>query len=168
MANLSKLMTKYNIEKMCQRTSYAKHFLKWLQSLYQKSLNISLVTTGATSVFVSVNLTHRYWYLISRYVRFRYPEEYLVTSRSLPHNPYHGRCDRESIALTEPHKPNPNQTLTDSPNTSRTPKLRIVSNERHPDFNVFRHTCLMSQLKKIGEKWQNFCANKRSVQLWHT
>eukprot|EP00116_Pleurobrachia_bachei_P008333 sb/3468595/ len=26
---------------MCQRTSYAKHFLKWLQSLYQKALNMS-------------------------------------------------------------------------------------------------------------------------------
>eukprot|EP00116_Pleurobrachia_bachei_P010287 sb/3470549/ len=35
-------------------------------------------------------------------------------------------------------KPNPNQTLTVSPNPSRAPKLRIVSNERHPDFNVFR------------------------------
>eukprot|EP00116_Pleurobrachia_bachei_P009971 sb/3470233/ len=32
-------------------------------------------------------------------------------------------------------KPNPNQTLTVSPNPLRAPKLRIVSNERHPDFN---------------------------------
>eukprot|EP00116_Pleurobrachia_bachei_P018503 sb/3478765/ len=28
-------------------------------------------------------------------------------------------------------------TLTNSPNPLRAPKLRIVSNERHPDFNVF-------------------------------
>eukprot|EP00116_Pleurobrachia_bachei_P005013 sb/3465275/ len=40
--------------------------------------------------------------------------------------------------------PNPNQTLTVSPNTSRAPKLRIVSNERHPDFNVFRFPNLSS------------------------
>eukprot|EP00116_Pleurobrachia_bachei_P005779 sb/3466041/ len=39
---------------------------------------------------------------------------------------------KESIALTEP----PNQTLTDSPNPLCALKLRIVSNERHPDFNI--------------------------------
>eukprot|EP00116_Pleurobrachia_bachei_P006863 sb/3467125/ len=45
-------------------------------------------------------------------------------------------CARLSVAVNT-DKPNPNQTLTDSPNPSRAPKLRIVSNERHPDFNVF-------------------------------
>eukprot|EP00116_Pleurobrachia_bachei_P015995 sb/3476257/ len=84
-------VTNYNIEKMCQRTTYAKHFLKWQQCMKcVMRLTLTCITPGRQGKFhvflgwfnflekknrrktlksgcLSLLTIHRFWY--SRQVR---------------------------------------------------------------------------------------------------